>query len=134
MSAETYLAVVMLVCLLLVAETCGGVRHAEGATASESAYSSPESLPVMRVAAAVTAAFPPEQWRAAMEVAACETGGTWDWSVAIIDSDGLPHIGLWQVAPRWWGEVPSTPEEQAAQVALIVVQHGWGPWSCRPRS
>lgn len=86
---------------------------------------------VLRVAQAVVNAFPEHEWQNAMRVANCETGGTFDWSVRIIDLNGHVSAGLWQVQPAWWGQVPDTPESQARQVAAIVSEHGWGPWSCR---
>lgn len=41
--------------------------------------------------------------------------------------------GLFQVWPEMWGPVPSDPAGQAAQAYAIWREHGWGPWSCRPR-
>lgn len=89
---------------------------------------------VLVVAEAVQAAFPPEQWVAAMEVAACETGGQFDWSVRVIDTNGAVSAGAWQVQPQWWGEVPADPHGQAQQVAGIVREWGWRWWSCRPNN
>lgn len=41
--------------------------------------------------------------------------------------------GLYQVRPEFWGPVPADPVGQVAQAYEIWREHGWGPWSCRPR-
>lgn len=79
---------------------------------------------------AIEAAFPEEQHATALYVAWAESRG--DCTARIIDTNNLVSAGCWQVQPYWWGEVSEDVFEQARQVAAIVAEHGWGPWTTAP--
>ena len=76
---------------------------------------------------AIRDAFPEEQEYIAARAGWCE--GHFDPTTSIIDVDGLPRKGAWSVGEMWWGEVPPTLAGQARQVARIVAEHGWGPFT-----
>ena len=64
---------------------------------------------------------------AAMSVAECETGGT--FNPGLIGAHG--EQGVYQVLAVYHGSVPSDITGQVAQAAGIVAREGWQPWSCR---
>lgn len=63
----------------------------------------------------------------AIRIGFCESG--WDAGARIIDVDGLPREGAFMVGATWWGAVPATLYEQAAQFDRIVREHGTAPFT-----
>ena len=93
----------------------------------------PESHPVRshgsleaEVWAAVQRYFPASEWAAALRVARCESGGTFD--PALVGAAG--ERGIYQIRPEFWGSVPPDIDGQTAQAASIVARHSWRYWSC----
>ncbi len=79
-----------------------------------------------------------EQWRALLafpesdEWVGARSGwceGQFNPAIRIIDVDGLPRVGAWSVGEMWWGPVPGTLEGQAQQVAGIIAEVGWAPFT-----
>ena len=66
----------------------------------------------------------PHRREAMARIAFCESGFDAD---AV--GDGGASLGAWQVQPRFWGSVPATLEEQAAQADRIAGVHGLHPWT-----
>ena len=76
--------------------------------------------------AAIQAYFPISDWAAAMSVAGCETGGT--YNPGLIGAHG--EQGIYQVRAIYHGVVPADITGQVAQASGIVARYGWEPWTC----
>ena len=54
--------------------------------------------------------------------------GRFDPATWVMDTDGTPSVGAYQVKPQYWGAVPSTIDGQTQQFGAIVANEGYWPW------